>query len=84
MLLLVLLPCTKRKAYNNTLNATRLVPVIAEYPTARSACLEDMPVLRRIIVTIEEYGEVEEEVDDEEVEEEEGCALLLAAAAAAT
>ena len=84
MLLLLLLPCTKRKAYNNTLNATRLVPVIAEYPTARSACMEDIPVLRRIIVTIDEYGEVDEEVEEEDVEEEEGFALLLAAAAAAT
>jgi hypothetical protein len=39
--------------------------------------MEDIPVLRRIIETIDEYGEVGEEVEDDE----DGLTPLLAAAA---
>lgn len=75
MLLILSLPRTERNAYSKNLNTTRLVPVIADSPTARSTCIGDIPVRLPSAV----MSEANEKAIDEE-----GLTLLLLVLEAAT
>mmetsp|Transcript_25449 Transcript_25449/g.28541 ORF Transcript_25449/g.28541 Transcript_25449/m.28541 type:complete len:114 (-) Transcript_25449:36-377(-) len=61
MLLILSLPRTERKAYSKNLNTTMLVPVIADSPTARSTCIEDIPVRLPSAVMSKAYEAIDEE-----------------------